>query len=296
VLGPKLDCVDWGESLGVVVKKADGSVQSFDKEKVVRTCLRMGANKQVAYEVAEKVERRLYDGISTANILQMVFQFMRSYKHIVGHLFDLRKGLSLMSSKPEFEVFVQALLARTGFEVSPNRLLIGKCVEHEVDAIARKDGVTYFVEAKHHSRYHTPTGLDESRIARAVLEDVIEGFVFGKSDLKIDRAMIVTNTRYSDQAIQYGNCRNILQIGWSSPIDHGLQSMIEGKNLLPLSCLRGLSMDARLKLAIAGIVLFEQLIEEDTMELARKTGLPREFIRNIKEKIEPDAQLFGALT
>jgi len=296
VLGPKLDCVDWGESLGVVVKKADGSVQSFDKEKVVRTCLRMGANKQVAYEVAEKVERRLYDGISTANILQMVFQFMRSYKPIVGNLFDLRKGLSLMSSRPEFEVFVQALLARKGFEVSPNRLLIGKCVAHEVDAIARKDGVTYFVEAKHHSSYHTPTGLDESRIARAVLEDVIEGFVLGKSDLKIDMAMIVTNTRYSDQAIQYGNCRNILQIGWSSPIDHGLQSMIEGKNLLPLSCLRGLSMDARLKLAISGIVLFEQMIEEDTMELARKTGLPREFIKNIKEKIEPDAQLFGALT
>ena len=186
-------------------------------------------------------------------------------------------------------MFVQVLLKHNGFEVSPNQLLNGKCVEHEVDAIARKDGVTYFVEAKHHSSYHTPTGLDESRIARAVLEDVIEGFVLGKSDLKVDRAMIVTNTRYSDQAVQYGNCRNILQIGWSSPTDHGLQSMIEGKNLLPLSCVRGLSMDARLKLANSGIVLFEQLIEEDTVGLARKTGLAQDFVRNIKEKIEPDA-------
>jgi hypothetical protein len=194
-----------------------------------------------------------------------------------------------MSSKPEFEVFVQALLAHNGFEVSSNQLLIGKCVEHEVDAIARKNGVTFFVEAKHHLRYHTPTGLDESRIARAVLEDVIEGFALGKSDLKIDRAMIVTNTRYSDQAVQYGSCKNILQIGWSSPIDHGLQSMIEGRNLLPLSCVRGLGVDARVKLAISGIVLFEQLIDEDTMELARKTGLPRDFIRSIKEKIKPDS-------
>jgi hypothetical protein len=271
------------------VRKADGSVQLFDREKVVRTCLRMGATRQVAYEVAERVERRLHDGMSTAKILQMVFQLMRSYKPGVGNLFDLRKGLSLMSSKPEFEVFVQALLARSGFEVNPNRLLIGKCVAHETDAIARKDGVTFFVEAKHHSRYHTPTGLDESRIARAVLEDVVEGFALGKSDLKIDRAMIVTNTRYSDQAVQYGNCRNILQIGWSSPIDHGLQSMIEGKNLLPLSCLRGLGMDARMRLAMSGIVLFEQMIEEDAAELSSRTGLPREFIRNIKEKIEPGA-------
>jgi hypothetical protein len=76
------------------VRKADGSVQLFDREKVVRTCLRMGANKQVANDVAEKVERRLFDGISTARILQMVFQFMRSCKPIVSNLFDLRKGLS----------------------------------------------------------------------------------------------------------------------------------------------------------------------------------------------------------
>jgi hypothetical protein len=274
--------------LEIRVKKADGSLQLFDREKVVRTCFRMGANKQTADKVAEKIERRLYDGISSAKILQMIFQFMRRHKPIVDNIFDLRKGLSLMTSKPEFEVFVQALLARSGFEVSPNRLLNGKCVEHEVDAIARKDGVTFFVEAKHHSRYHTPTGLDESRIARAVLEDVVEGFALGKSDLKIDRAMIVTNTRYSSQALQYGACRNILQIGWSSPKNQGLQSLISGRNLFPLSCLRGLSVDLRLKLALSGIVLFEQLIEEDTGSLSRKTDLPLGFLRNIKEKIKPD--------
>jgi hypothetical protein len=275
-----------GRFSGMLVKKADGSLQLFDREKVVRTCLRMGANRQVAYEVAEKVERRLYEGISTAKILQMIFQFMRRHKPIVGNLFDLRKGLSLMLPKPEFEVFVQVLLAHNGFEVTPNQLLDGRCVEHEVDAIARKNGVTFFVEAKHHASYHTQTGLDESRIARAVLEDVIEGFALGKCDLKIDRAMIVTNTRYSDHALQYGKCRGILQIGWSSPTDHGLRDMIEGNNLLPLSCLRGLNIDGRVRLANFGIVLFEQIIKEDTAGLARKTGLSQEFIKNIREKIE----------
>jgi len=274
--------------LGWLVKKADGSMQVFDREKIVRTCLRMGADRRAAYEIAERIERRLYPGISTERILQMIFQFMRRDKPSVSNLFDLGKGLSLMSSKPEFEVFVQALLARNGFEVSPNRLLVGRCVEHEVDAIAKKDGITFFVEAKHHSMYHTLTGLDESRIARAVLEDVMEGVAIGKSDLKIDRAMIVTNTRYSEQAVRYGNCRNILQIGWSSPTDKGLQSMVAGTKLLPLSCLRGLGLNARIKLALSGIVLFEQIVQEDTMELARKTGLPGELIRNIKEKIELD--------
>ena len=277
--------------LPVFVTKADGSRQLFDREKVVKTCLRMGANRQIAYEIAEKVEKRLYDGISTDKILQMIFRLLRKHKPTLRYFLDLRKGLSLMSSKPEFEKFVQILLAHHGFEVSPNQIIRGKCVGHEVDAIARKDGVTYFVEAKHHSNYHTPTGLDESRIARAVLEDVAEGFVLGKSDLKIDRAMIVTNTRYSEHARRYGKCRNILQIGWSSPINLGLQNMIEEKKLYPLSCLRGLKSENRMQLVNSGIVLMKQLVEEEPSKLARETGISREILKKIIEKAKTSTYL-----
>jgi len=266
------------------VTKADGTRQLFDREKVVRTCLRMGASRKIADDVAEKVESRLYDGISTSKILQMTFRLLRRYKPTVRHLLDLRKGLSLMDSNPEFETFVQILLAHSGFEVNPNRLVMGRCVKHEVDAIARKDGVTYFVEAKHHVNYHTLTGLDESRIARAVLEDVTEGFELGKSNLKIDRAMIVTNTRYSEHASHYGKCRNILQIGWSSPTDLCLQNMIEVKNLYPLSCLRDLKRETKTKLVNSGIVLLKQLFEETPSTLARRTGVQKETLKQIIEK------------
>jgi len=270
--------------LGVYVTKADGTMQLFDREKVVRTCLRMGASRKTADEIAEKVERRLYDGIQTSKILQMTLRLLRKYKPAVRHLLDLRKGLSLMDSKPEFENFVQILLAHNGFEVTPNRLITGRCIEHEVDAIAKKDGLTYFVEAKHHINYHTPTGLDESRIARAILEDVTEGFELGKSSLRIDRAMIVTNTRYSEHARRYGRCRNILQIGWSSPTNLCLQNMIEEKNLYPLSCLRDLKNETKTKLVNSGIVLMKQLFEETLQTLARKTGIQKETLKQIIEK------------
>ena len=270
--------------MGVYVMKADGTLQLFDREKVVRTCLRMGVSRGVAEEVAREVENRLYDGIPTRKILQMTFTLLRRYKPTIRHLLDLRKGLSLMDSKPEFETFVQVLLAHNGFEVSPNTLVAGRCGTHEVDAIARKDGVTFFVEAKHHVNYHTPTGLDESRIARAILEDVTEGFELGKSSLKIDRAMIVTNTRYSEHAMHYGKCRNILQIGWNSPANLSLQNMIEVKNLYPLSCLRGLKRETKTKLVNSGIVLMKQLFEEKPSTLARKTGVPKETLKQITEK------------
>jgi len=277
--------------LPVFVTKADGSRQLFDREKVVKTCLRMGANRRIAFEVADKVEARLYDGIPTKKVLQMIFRLLRKHKPTIRHFLDLRKGLSLMSSKPEFEKFVQILLAHHGFEVSPNQIIKGKCVGHEVDAVARKDGVTFFVEAKHHSNYHTPTGLDESRIARAVLEDVTEGFVLGKSNLEIDRAMIVTNTRYSEHARRYGKCRNILQIGWSSPKTLALQNMIEEKKLYPLSCIKGLNSEIKMKLVNSGIVLMKQLVEEETSKLARETGISREILQNVIEKAKTSTYL-----
>ena len=270
--------------LKVFVTKANGSRQLFNKEKAIKTCLKMGASRQVAYEVAEKVENRLYDGITTIMIHRMIIKFLGKYKPEVRHLFDLRKGISLMNPKPEFELFVQTLLMHNGFEVKPNQVLRGKCVEHEVDAIARKEGVTFFVEAKHHFSYHSLTGLDESRIARAILEDVTEGVMLDATEGKIDRAMIVTNTKYSDHALQYGSCRNILQIGWSSPENLGLQNMIEKKRLYPLSCLRDLRVEIRLKIVESGIVLISQLLSENPNELAKRTGLRQDVLREIIEK------------
>ena len=270
--------------MGVFVTKANGYKQQFDRDKVIATCLRMGATPEVAAQIAEKVERHLYEGISTRQILQMIFRYLRSYKPAVKYRFDLRRALSLMEPKPEFETFMRVLLAHSGFEVEGNWILRGKCGEHEVDAIARKDGVTYFVEVKHHTSYHALTGLDESRIAQAILEDVNDAYEAGTLKLKVDQAMIVTNTRYSDHAIQYGGCKNIFQIGWGSPQGLGLRDMIEQGKLYPLSSLRGIRSDVKRRLVNAGIVLIKQLLKADGVELAKKTGLPREVAWDIIEK------------
>jgi hypothetical protein len=272
------------------VTKADGSRQPFDRDKVANTCLRLGADRHTAYAVAAAVERQLYDGVSTDKILKLIFEAMRRHRPEVQHLLDLRKGLSAMAPKPEFELFVQTVLAHNGFAVTPNRILTGKCVDHEVDALATKAGVTYFVEAKHHFLYHSLTGLDESRIAHAVLEDVTDGYTLGKHDLQIDRAMIVTNTRFSEQARRYGRCKHILQIGWNTPKSLALQALIEQHQLIPLSCLRDLRDETRAQLVNARIVLLKQLLADKPPSLARKTGLPQKTLRDLMEKAKANVQ------
>jgi hypothetical protein len=266
------------------VTKADGTKQPFEREKVVRTCLRMGTPIETAEKIAKNVEMKIHDGIETRKILQMIFRMVGKYKPSVKHQIDLRKALSLMKPRPDFELFVQILLNEHGYEVTPNQIIRGKCVEHEVDAIIRKNGETTLVETKHHFKYHKPTGLDVSRIARSVLEDVIEGFKHGLNNLKIDKAMIVCNTKLSRHAERYAKCKGIYHIGWSSPSERDLQTMIEEKKLYPITYLKGLKTLIREKLASARIILIRQLIEKKPEELKKETGIPKETSELIIKK------------
>jgi hypothetical protein len=270
--------------LSVYITKFDGTRQPFDKSKVVRTCLRMGATRDVAESIAEEIEARVYDGIETKKILQMIFKRLRKHKPVIRHQIDLRKALSLLNPAPDFERFSQLLLSEHGYEVTPNQIIRGRCVEHEVDAVARKNGKTCIVEVKHHYKYHTPTSLDVSRISRAVFEDVTEGHELGLNNLKIDYALIVCNTKLSEHAKRYADCRGIRHIGWSSPPNHDLQTMIEEKKFYPITLLKGLNAKTRNKLMHSGIILLKQLTEKSPKELRRQAGISKEKLESIVGK------------
>ena len=244
----------------------------------------MGATRDVAESIAEEIETRIYDGIETKKILQMIFKRLRKHKPAIRNQIDLRKALSLLNPAPDFERFIQLLLSEHNYEVTPNQIIRGRCVEHEVDAVARKNGETCIVEVKHHYKYHTPTSLDVSRISRAVFEDVTEGYKLGLNNLKIDYALIVCNTKLSEQAKRYADCRGIRHIGWSSPPNHDLQTMIEEKKLYPITFLKGLNAETRNKLAHNGVILLKQLTEKTPKELRKQTGISKEKLGTIVDK------------
>ena len=243
----------------------------------------MGATPTVAMSIAEEVEKRIYNGIETRKILQMIFKSLRKHKPAMNYQIDLRRSLSLLRPAPDFENFIQLLLGEYGYKVTPNQILRGRCVEHEVDAVARRNGKTYIVEIKHHYKYHTPTSLDVSRISRAVFEDLVDGHEIGLNNLKIDYALIVCNTKLSEHAKRYANCRGILHIGWSSPKNHDLQTMIEKKKLYPITILRGLKAEIRNKLTSNRIILLKQLTREIPTGLRNQIGLSKEKYKSLSK-------------
>ena len=267
--------------MDIFITKADGRRQQFNKDKIIQTCIRMGANRTIAESIANEIEKKVYVGMSTKKILQMIFTRLKKHKPVMEHHIDLRRALSLMKSAPDFERFIQLLLSKHGYQVTPNQIIHGKCAEHEVDGIVRDGGKTYILEVKHHYKFHTPTSLDVSRIARAILEDLEEGYEIGVNNSKIDSALIVCNTKLSQHAKRYADCRGILHIGWSSGSNRDLQTMIEEKKLYPITFLKGLKTDIQKRFSTNGIVMLKQLTEYSMGELKSQTGISKEKLSSI---------------
>jgi len=268
----------------IFVTKADGRKQPFDKSKIIRTCLRMHATEQQAREVANKIETKIYDAIPTKKVLQLIFTFLKEYKPEVAHRIDLREAISLLRPKPDFEIFVMLLLKEFGYAITGAQLMKGKCVEHEIDAVALKDEEVIYVEVKHHFMHHTYTGLSVFLESQSVLEDLMEGYKKGSNRINFNRALVVCNTKFSDHALQYASCRGIDYLGWNAPVDNGLEQMIEEKKFYPITLLRSLDKGIEEKLGNSGIVLLKQLVEIDIDELWRRARVQKDKLENLVKR------------
>lgn len=268
----------------IFVTKADGTREPFQKGKIINTCMRMHAGKEAAEIIAEKIESRVYDGVPTYKILRMIFIYLKKYRPAIRQQIDLRKAISLLRPKPDFELFVDLLLREYGYQVTPNQIVQGRCIEHEIDAIAQKNDETLMVEVKHHLNHHTYTSLDVCKETWATFEDLTEGFKLGLNSIKFTKALIVCNTKFSEHARRYAKCRGIEHIGWKAPPEGGLEQKIEEKKLYPITLIKGLGKETEGKLGDNGIVLLKQLTEYDIDELSQRVDVKKDRLRPLIEK------------
>lgn len=266
------------------VTKVDGSLQPFERGRVWRTLRNMGVGEEDADMIAAEIEDAVPDGVKTSTVLRMIRTRASVVRPAVAHRLDLRKALSLIRPKPDFEEYIRILLQEHGYEVRTGCVLAGHCGEHEVDAIARKNGITTFVEVKHHRSYHRMTGLDEGRIARAIFEDLQEGFESGRCAVSIDEALIVCNTRFSEHAKRYAACRGIRHIGWDYPGERNLKSIIQQTQSYPVTIVAGVNAAAAAKLATAGYLMAKQVAYGDASTISRATGIPLQKVLLIADR------------
>lgn len=262
------------------VTKFDGRRQLYDRNKVMRTCMRMRASRKTAETVVGKIEAQLYDGITTKEILKLVFRYLKEYKPEVAYGVDLRQSIALLRPKPDFEQFIAHMLEAEGYEVETNRIIPGKCIEHEVDVIARKGRETVCVEVKHHYQHHTYTGLGIFLESWASFEDLKAGYHANRNNFGFNKLLVVCNTKISDHAKQYAKCKGFNYLAWKAPAQ-SLENLVEKHKLYPITFLKGLDQQTLVKLSNAGVVLLKQLVLKDVNRLARRLRMPKKKIREL---------------
>jgi transcriptional regulator NrdR family protein len=214
------------------VKKHDGSRQEFSQEKVVNSLLRSGIPRQNIPSILSEIEARLYPGISTSEIYDLLHQLLQQKESISdAHYFRLREGLTKIDSY-NFEQLVAEILTTQGYECQWNVMAPGHCIEHQVDVVAKKGEQLIFTEVKHHTTQHRDTGLGDIVETWGRLMDISE--CSDPKKIAFNKACLLTNTKFSEHAKRFAACRGVMLFGWryntllpERKQDEGLEKMLE---------------------------------------------------------------------
>jgi len=266
------------------VVKASGETEKFDPEKIRRTCLKAGASEDLANRIAKEVEKKSHDGISTKEILHLALALLREEKPDVADRYDLKGSiLRLGPAGFTFEHLVAEIFKELGYETKVHSIIRGACVSHEVDVIATKDKNNYMIECKYHNIPGIYTGLREALYTYARFLDLNDGFKMGVCR-KFNQPWLVCNTKFSEDAVQYSNCKNMRLIGWNYPENQGLEHLIEKDRLYPITMLRKLDGDSLERLANANLLLLKDLIRIDIKEISQITKIPKNKLKILSDE------------
>jgi len=258
--------------MNIQVTKGNGEQVYFDREKLKQALASSGAGAEEQEKIATQVEARIYNGITTKKIYQMAFDLLKSGSHKMAGRYRLKNAIMEMGPTGfPFEVFVGKIFETMGYQVETGVIVQGKCVQHEVDVIARKPGEMIMVECKFHMDSSTKSGVQVPLYIHSRYLDVKAAWEekYGKNISY--KGGVVTNTRFSDDAISYATCVGLKVISWDYPFDTGLKYWIDKTGLQPVTSLISLTKKDKQFLLGKGIVLCSQL--EENLVVLREMGL-----------------------
>jgi len=256
----------------LLVTKASGQKEKFKREKVFRTCLRSGVREDEAEKIVEEVEKRIYNGISTREILKLVLDKLEKVNFRSANVYNLKEAMMRLGLPGFiFEEFIARLLRNYDLKTEKPPFISGKCINHEIDIVAgEKNGmnITYMIECKYHNVVGIYCGIKETLYTWARFEDLNEGYKLGKCR-KFDVPWLITNTKFSDEAVCYAQCKKMRLLGWKYPEKTSLENLIEKKKFYPITILRHLDDETKNKLFENKIILCEDILKYDSFSLAR---------------------------
>jgi Holliday junction resolvase-like predicted endonuclease len=261
----------------ILITKASGEKSKFSEEKLRKSLAIAGATAAQVDAILKEIDANLYEGIPTKKIYRMAFNLLRGESRPVAARYHLKQAImELGPSGFPFEKFIAELLNAEGYKTSVDQIVQGKCVSHEIDIIAEKEDHLYMIECKYHNQRGKFSDVQIPLYIQSRFKDVEAQWL--KDPVYKTKTMagwVVTNTRFSADAILYGTCAGLSLLGWDYPRKMALKERVDTLGLYPVTCLTSLTKVEKQGLLNKKIVLCkeiynnEQLLEASGVKASR---------------------------
>lgn len=243
--------------------KASGQKAKFSMEKVEASLRKAGASQEDINYISNQISKELYEGISTKEIYNRAYNLLKGIDKSTASRYKLKKAIyELGPTGFPFEKFIGAILQNSGYKVEVNKIISGNCVAHEVDVVAVKDHEKILIECKFHS--------DRGRFCDVKIPLYIDSRYRDirnhkprKAKDSFNACWVVTNTRFTSEARDYGKCTGLYLLSWDSPKEESLKKRIDGSGLYPITVSNLLTSREKQFLLSRDVVLCRELINDD---------------------------------
>jgi hypothetical protein len=268
------------------VVKFNGEKEPFSIKKVYRSAKRVGASARLAKEIAEKIEERVYPGIKTSKIFREVKKMLQRERPQAALRFNLKEGMrKLGPSGFPFEKYIGEIFLRDNFEVKLNQHLDGYCLSgYEIDFLAKKNNLVYIGECKYRNLFEGKVHLEAALANYARFLDIEKGNYFGKK-VRL-KSLLVTNRKFTSQAVKYSQCVGVKLLGWNYPRGKGLEHLIESQKLYPITILPSLNKYLTEMFVSQKIMLAKDILEIEPERLSKRVKVPKSKLKTLKKEAE----------
>lgn len=269
----------------VTIIKLDGTPEIFDPEKLRASLLRSGALPEDIDPIVREIEQGLHEGMTTGEIYKHAFSLLKDHKTPIAARYSMKRAVrELGPSGFPFEDFVGELFRAQGYETATGIMVRGRCVEHELDLRAEKDGKVIGAELKFHNNLGIKSDLKIALYVHARFEDLKAA----QSQNHITEGWLITNTSFTQNALDYAKCVGLTMLSWSYPEGNTLQDLIERSGVQPITALTSLTLREKRMLLEQEVVLCKKLPE--SAGVMESLGMPS---RRIDEVLKESRAVCG---
>jgi hypothetical protein len=247
-----------------IIVKADGSKETFDPRRLASSLERSGAQPFSAERITQNVTDSIAPGTSSKEIYTKAFSLLRKEARPVAARYSLRRALlELGPTGHPFEDFVSHLYRTEGWQVETRKIMQGKCVAHELDFYASHKEQNEFMaaELKYHNDPGYKTDLKVALYVKSRFDDIFNCDPAVQT-CPLDRGILITNTKFTSEAIAYAECAGVELLGWGYPTDNGLFARMSKAKVYPVTALTSLSQAEKRMLIERGTIAVDQVLRD----------------------------------